>query len=434
MERFLMDQLLAWKKSARRKPLILNGARQVGKTWILREFGKRYFKNVAYINLDHNPRISAQFEAGFDTQRLLRAFEIETGETIEPGKTLIILDEIQECPLALTALKYFCENEPQQAVAVAGSLLGITFHSGSGYPVGKVNTLNLYPLSFREFLSATGNDKLRELIDEGDKEMLNSFAPKLISLLRQYYFVGGMPEAVSTYIHTESIPEVREVQRSILQGYERDMSKHLAGLDIENALELWHSIPVHLGKENKKFIFGQIKEGARAKNYRSVVTWLTQAGLTHKVSRIKKPGIPLAGYQDPLAFKLFLVDVGLLGAMSDLDAASIIDGNAIFTEFKGSLTEQYVCQQLITEGESAAYYWSAENSRGEIDFLVQRSGQVYALEVKAEENLRSRSLRAFSERYPQATRLRRFSLSGFRNQEWMQNVPLYAIGNPQNWG
>lgn len=433
MERFLTKRLAEWKDSTRRKPLVLNGARQVGKTWLLREFGKRYFDNVAYVNLDGNTQMKAQFTAGFDTSRLLRAVEIESGEKIEPGKTLVILDEIQECPLALTALKYFCENEPNQAIAVAGSLLGITFHSGSGYPVGKVNTLDLHPLSFREFLDATGNEALREAVDEGDKVLLHGFASKLISLLRQYYYVGGMPEAVATYLETSDFSAVRQVQHDILQGYERDMSKHLSGFQIDNALELWHSIPVHLGRENKKFIFGQIRQGARAKIYRFAVTWLTQAGLTHTVSRVSKPGIPLAGYADTAAFKLFVVDVGLLGAMSDLDAGSIIDGNSIFTEFKGALTEQYVCQQLICENGGQVYYWSAENSRGEIDFLTQQGGKVYAIEVKAEENLRSRSLRSFSERYPDAARSRRFSLSDFRDQDWMRNIPLYAIGNPKTW-
>ncbi|EFN92248.1 ATP-binding protein [Mobiluncus mulieris] len=433
MERFLMGHLVEWKDSVRRKPLVVNGARQVGKTWLLQEFGKRHFGNVAYVNLDRNVRMKSQFEAGFDTKRLLRAIEIESGQHIVPGKTLVILDEIQDCPLALTALKYFCENEPNQAIAVAGSLLGITFHSGSGYPVGKVNTLDLHPLSFREFLDATNNRALRELVDESDEVLLRGFASKLVSLLRQYYFVGGMPEAVATYLETTDFGQVRQVQHDILQGYERDMSKHLNGFQIDNALDLWHSIPAHLGRENKKFIFGQIREGARAKSYRFAVTWLTQAGLTHRVSRVKKPGIPLAGYADTAAFKLFLVDVGLLGAMSDLDASSIIDGNRVFTEFKGALTEQFVCQELICENGEQVYYWSAENSRGEIDFLTQQGSKVYAIEVKAEENLRSRSLRAFSERYPQASQARRFSLSDFRDQDWMRNIPLYAIGNPQIW-
>lgn len=432
MERFLMDDLVGWKNSVRRKPLVLNGARQVGKTWLLMEFGARHFESVAYVNLDNNLGLASQFDVGYDLPRILLMIQAESGQRVIPGKTLVVLDEVQECPKALTSLKYFCENAPELAVAAAGSLLGITFHEGTGYPVGKVDMLDLHPLSFREFLDATGNPMLREVIDSGDKQLLGSLAAKFRELLKQYYFVGGMPEAVATFVESADLSAVRAVQEGVLFGYERDISRHLGVAGAERALSAWRSLPAHLGQENKKFIFGHIGEGARARDYRSAITWLTQAGIATRVPRVSKPGVPLSAYADESAFKLFSLDVGLLCALSRLDASSIVDGNALFTEFRGALTEQYVCQQLVSDCNLSPCYWSTENSRGEVDFLVQRGGRVYPIEVKAEENLRSKSLRAFSGRYP-GTVPRRFSLSGFCDQGWMRNVPLYAIGNSGSW-
>ena len=432
MERFLMDDLVGWKNSARRKPLVLNGARQVGKTWLLMEFGARHFESVAYVNLDNNLGLASQFDVGYDLPRILLMIQAESGQRVIPGKTLVVLDEVQECPKALTSLKYFCENAPELAVAAAGSLLGITFHEGTGYPVGKVDMLDLHPLSFREFLDATGNPMLREVVDSGDKQLLGSLVAKFRELLKQYYFVGGMPEAVATFVESADLSAVRAVQEGVLFGYERDISKHLGAAGAERALSAWRSLPAHLGQENKKFVFGHIGEGARARDYRSAITWLTQAGIATRVPRVSKPGVPLSAYADESAFKLFSLDVGLLCALSRLDASSIVDGNALFTEFRGALTEQYVCQQLVSDCNLSPCYWSAENSRGEVDFLVQRGGRVYPIEVKAEENLRSKSLRAFSGRYP-GTVPRRFSLSGFCDQGWMRNVPLYAIGNSGSW-
>lgn len=432
MERFLMDDLVGWKNSVRRKPLVLNGARQVGKTWLLMEFGARHFESVAYVNLDNNLGLASQFDVGYDLPRILLMIQAESGQRVIPGKTLVVLDEVQECPKALTSLKYFCENAPELAVAAAGSLLGITFHEGTGYPVGKVDMLDLHPLSFREFLDATGNPMLREVVDSGDKQLLGSLAAKFRELLKQYYFVGGMPEAVATFVESADLSAVRAVQEGVLFGYERDISKHLGAAGAERALSVWRSLPAHLGQENKKFVFGHIGEGARARDYRSAITWLTQAGIATRVPRVSKPGVPLSAYADESAFKLFSLDVGLLCALSRLDASSIVDGNALFTEFRGALTEQYVCQQLVSDCNLSPCYWSAENSRGEVDFLVQRGGRVYPIEVKAEENLRSKSLRAFSGRYP-GTVPRRFSLSGFCDQGWMRNVPLYAIGNSGSW-
>ena len=432
MERFLMDDLVGWKNSVRRKPLVLNGARQVGKTWLLMEFGARHFESVAYVNLDNNLGLASQFDVGYDLPRILLMIQAESGQRVIPGKTLVVLDEVQECPKALTSLKYFCENAPELAVVAAGSLLGITFHEGTGYPVGKVDMLDLHPLSFREFLDATGNPMLREVVDSGDKQLLGSLAAKFRELLKQYYFVGGMPEAVATFVESADLSAVRAVQEGVLFGYERDISKHLGAAGAERALSAWRSLPAHLGQENKKFVFGHIGEGVRARDYRSAITWLTQAGIATRVPRVSKPGVPLSAYADESAFKLFSLDVGLLCALSRLDASSIVDGNALFTEFRGALTEQYVCQQLVSDCNLSPCYWSAENSRGEVDFLVQRGGRVYPIEVKAEENLRSKSLRAFSGRYP-GTVPRRFSLSGFCDQGWMRNVPLYAIGNSGSW-
>ncbi|OUO58560.1 ATPase [Collinsella sp. An271] len=433
MDRFLMNELIAWKNRPRRKPLILNGARQVGKTWLLKEFGKRHFDNVAYVNLDDNPSMREQFELGYDVPRIISAIQFDTGQAVSEGGTLIILDEIQACPKALTSLKYFCENASGYAVAAAGSLLGITVHEGSGYPVGKVNTLDLHPLHFREYLVATGNQNLCDLIDSGNVDLINSFSSKLIPFLRQYYYVGGMPEAVSAFLDRGLLKDAREVQLEILQGYERDISKHLSRTESEYALAAWRSIPSHLGRENKKFVFSHIASGARARNYQAGITWLTQAGITTLVRRISKPGIPLCPYADDTAFKLFLVDVGLLGAMAGLDKETVVGGSEIFEEFKGSLTEQYVCQQLVSDCGLVPYYWSAENSSGEVDFLVQRSNSVYAIEVKAEENLRAKSLRAFKGAHPEIRSVR-FSLSGYREQDWMRNVPLYAMSNAGLWG
>lgn len=426
MRRFLMDELVEWKNGKKRKPLILNGARQVGKTWLLKEFGRLHFENVAYVSFDNNPALASQFEADFDISRLLLMLQAESGEAIKANQTLIILDEIQECPKALTSLKYFNEEAPDYAIAAAGSLLGLTIHSGTGYPVGKVRELDLYPLSFQEFLVATGNEMLQETLKAGDEQVLNSLSTRFEALLRQYYLTGGMPEVVQSYVDEEDFRVVRAIQKGILLGYERDISKHLSVREAEYVLSAWRSIPSHLGQENKKFIFGHIKEGARAKDYRSAITWLSQSGIAVKVPRISKPGIPLSAYADESAFKLFVLDVGLLGAMTEIDPRTIVEGNRIYTEFKGTFTEQYVCQQLLSECSLHPFYWSADNSRGEIDFIVQEGGRVFPIEVKAEENLRAKSLRSFCEKYPEMQAMR-LSLSGFRDEGWMQNIPLWGI-------
>ena len=433
MERFLMRALLQWKNSPRRKPLILNGARQVGKTWLLKEFGRLHFGKIAYLSLDNDAVARSFFERGFDMGRIIADLSLHTGVQITPGDTLIVIDEIQSCPLAITSLKYFCEDAPAYAVAAAGSLLGLSAHEGSGYPVGKVNGFDLHPLSFREFLDATGNAMLGELLDSGDTGRMSSFAPKATELLRKYCVVGGMPAAVDAYARGAELSEVRNIQADILDGYQRDFAKHAPYRLLPRMMEVWESIPSHLSQENRKFVFGHIRKGARAKDYEETLTWFAQAGLVTRVRRISKPGLPLCPYADDNAFKLFLLDVGLLGAMSGLELSTVVSGNAVFSEFKGALTEQYVCQQLVSECGLTPYYWSAENSSGEIDFLVQDSNRIVAIEVKAEENLRARSLRFFKDKHPDVCALR-FSMSGFREQDWMRNIPLYAMGNQQLWG
>jgi len=431
MERQLMKQLIEWKDSPGRKPLILNGARQVGKTWLLKEFGRTCFTNVAYVSLDNDSLAASFFDADFNISRIIDALSLELDIDIEPEKTLIVLDEIQACPKAISSLKYFCEDAQEYFVAAAGSLLGISATESSGFPVGKVNMLNLHPLSFPEFLKATGNERYFDLINSGDESAINPFGDTLTTLLKQYYVAGGMPEAVNAFLGDGDLRSARSVQEEILAGYIRDFTKHIPTRLLPRTMLVWDSIPKHLSKENKKFVFGQVRQGARAANFEESLIWLEQAGLIYNVNRVSKPGIPLAAYKELGIFKTFMVDVGLLGAMSGLELEAILEGNRIFTEFKGALTEQYVCQEFMAAG-LVPYYWSAENSRGEIDFLIQAESAAYPIEVKAEENLRSKSLRAFNERY-EGVRPRRFSLSGFRDQGWMQNIPLYAIGNLDAW-
>ena len=432
MKRYAMDDLVRWKNSARRKPLILNGARQVGKTWLLREFGSKHFEKCAYVSLDSNSAAAALFDTDFNISRIVNGLSLLTGVRIEPRTTLLILDEIQSVPKAITSLKYFCEDLPELAVAAAGSLLGVSANEGTGYPVGKVDTLDLYPLHFREFLDATGDELLCDLINGGDSASINAFRDRAALALKRYCVVGGMPAVVDSYAENGDLQYVRAMQEQIIEDYERDFAKHVPPRLYPRMLEVWHSIPAHLSQENKKFVFGRVREGARAKDFEEALIWLAQAGLICRASRVSKPGMPLSAYVDHKAFKVFLLDVGLLGAMSGLDHASIADGNVMFTEFKGALAEQFVCQQLVGDCGMTPYYWSAENSRGELDFLTQSNGATYAIEVKAEENLQAKSLRAFKDKHPDV-RARRFSSSGYREQEWMTNVPLFAIGNIELW-
>lgn len=430
MERLMMDRLAAWKNKKRRKPLIIRGARQVGKTWLMREFGKRYFEQTVYISFDNNERMKHVFEMDYDITRILSSIKIESGQKIEPEKTLLIFDEIQEVPKALSALKYFCENAPEYPIVAAGSLLGVALHGGTSFPVGKVDFLTLYPLNFQEFVLACGERDLASLLEQPDYEMINVFSGKYTELLRRYYYVGGMPEAVQTYIDTDDMGEVRDIQSQLLSYYANDFSKHAPLQTIPRIRMVWDSVPMQLAKENRKFIYGMIREGARAKDFELAIQWLLDCGLIHHGYRVRKPGLPLISYMEMNSFKLYLLDVGLLAAMGSLDARTLLEGNRIFQEFKGALTEQFVAQELTAAGMEL-YYYSSENSSGEIDFIVQRGGQVIPVEVKAEENLQAKSLREFCKKYHPETAVRT-SMSGYRQQDWMTNVPLYALAGYLN--
>ncbi|HET7360776.1 MAG TPA: ATP-binding protein [Salinimicrobium sp.] len=430
MKRKEWDYLLSWKISKTRKPLIVRGARQVGKTWLLREFGKKQYEQMAYLNFESSAALKDLFQQDFNIERILLGIQIETGIKVEPENTLIVLDEIQEAPKALTSLKYFRENAPEYHIVSAGSLLGVALNRETSFPVGKVDFLDLYPLTYPEFLEAMGEKQLVELLEKEDWHLIKSFNAKYKQLLRQYFYIGGMPEVVFSFSQNKDFTEARDIQRTILAAYEQDFSKHAPNSIVPRIRMLWNSIPAQLAKENKKFIYGALRKGARAKDYELALTWLKDCGLIHQVFNVAKPAIPLKAYEDHKSFKLFIVDVGLLSAMTNLDARTLLVGNSIFQEFKGSLTEQYVLQQLAVQKNTDIYYWSSEKARTEIDFLLQISGQVIPLEVKAEENLQAKSLRFFSKTYnpPKAIRA---SMSDYREESWMYNIPLYAISSIQ---
>ena len=428
MKRSAMQYLKKWKAKDNRKPLVIRGARQVGKTWLMKEFGKKEYQQTAYVNFEGNKRLKSLFAGDFDIRRIITALQIETGIPIHAENTLIIFDEIQEAEGALTSLKYFQENAPQYHIIAAGSLLGVALHQKTSFPVGKVEFLELYPLSYFEFLSAMGEQSLLDLLNSNDWPLIKSFKEKYIHYLRQYYFIGGMPEAVLSFKNHNDFQEVRAIQKQILSAYEQDFSKHAPYSIVPRIRMLWNAIPAQLAKENKKFIYKVVKPGARAKEYELALSWLIDCGLIYKVTRALKPGIPLKAYEDNQAFKLFVVDTGLLAAMGDIDAKTLLEGNRIFEEFKGALTEQYVLQQLKTVSGLAIYYWSAERSSAEIDFLVQYAGAVVPIEVKAEENLQAKSLKAFYQKYSPSQAIRT-SMSDYREESWLTNIPLYAIGN-----
>ncbi|GAB6172639.1 ATP-binding protein [Paradesulfitobacterium aromaticivorans] len=427
MFRNAMKDLIEWKASAHRKPLIIRGARQVGKTWLMKEFGKAQYKKCAYINFDHNARMESLFSSDLDLNRIITALQIEAGVTIEADNTLIVFDEVQEVPRALTSLKYFYENAPQYHVVAAGSLLGVALHPGTSFPVGKVDFMNLYPLDFLEFMNATtGNENLTQLLKDREFSLITSFKGKYIDLLKQYYYIGGMPEAVSTFIYTQDYTKMREVQNRLLMAYEQDFSKHAPNETVPRIRMLWNSVPAQLAKENRKFIYGLIRQGARAREYELAMQWLLDCGLIYKVHRVTKPDMPLMAYQDFNAFKLFILDVGLLAAMSGLDLKALLEGNRIFAEFKGALTEQYVLQQLVASREITPFYWSAEKGTAEIDFIFQSGTDIIPIEVKASENLQAKSLKSYCQKYQPRVALRS-SMSDYRKEEWLTNVPLYAI-------
>lgn len=426
MYRIAMEKLYRWKVSRRRKPLLIQGARQVGKTWLMKEFGRAAYRDMVYINFDSNSRMAELFASDLNTDRLIMGIELYAGKKIDPDSTLLIFDEVQEVPRALSSLKYFYENAPQYHIICAGSLLGIALHEGTSFPVGKVDFLELYPLSFREFLMAVTGTQFTKLLDSQDYKMITSFKQTYIEALKQYYFIGGMPEAVKNFTEERDFYEVREVQKRILAAYEQDFSKH-APLEIVPKIRMvWNSIPSQLAKENKKFLYGLVREGGRAKEYETAIMWLCDCGLVYKIERVKGGGIPLKAYVDQKAFKLFVVDVGLLGCMTGLSPKILLDGKDLFKEFKGALTEQYVCQQLKTLENLSIYYYTNDRGSCEVDFVVDTGERTVPVEVKAEVNLKAKSLKTYYEKYQPEISIRT-SMADYRPEEWLMNLPLYAI-------
>lgn len=426
MYRIAIEKLYKWKESRRRKPLIIEGARQVGKTWLMKEFGSKAYADTVYINFDSNSRMAELFASDLNTDRLIMGLELYAGHKIDPQNTLLIFDEVQEVPRALSSLKYFYENAPQYHIICAGSLLGIALHGGTSFPVGKVDFLRLYPLSFKEFLMATGSERFAQLLDKRDFEMITAFKQTYIDALKHYYFVGGMPEAVVSFAENKDFNEVRDIQKRILDAYEQDFSKHAPYEIVPKIRMVWNSIPSQLAKENKKFIYGLVREGGRAKDYETAILWLTDCGLVHKVSRVNAAGIPLKAYEDLRAFKLFVVDVGLLGCMTGLRQRTLLDGNELFTEFKGALTEQYVCQQLKTIDDLGVYYYTNDRGSCEIDFVIDTGEHIIPVEVKAEVNLKAKSLRAYKEKFEPEVSVRT-SMADYKKEDWLLNLPLYAV-------
>lgn len=428
MKREVYNHLIQWKLSPHRKPLIMYGARQVGKTYILKEFGNHEFKNMVYVNCYKNDIVAQLFNEDTDVDRLILGLSAIARQTIVPGETLIFLDEIQEIPPILSSLKYFCENKPELHVVVAGSLLGVMNMKGESFPVGKVDIIHLYPMTYEEFLLANGEAPLLQILKSNDYTLINTFAPKLIDYLRSYYFVGGMPEAVQHFTLNHNLAEVRNIQQNILTAYEADISKHTEE-QTQRVRMVWQSIPAQLARENKKFIYGAVRKGARAKDFEIAIQWLIDAGLVHKVERTRDAKVPLKFYADMDAFKLYLLDVGLLGALTQTPASQIIIGNNVFSEYKGAFTENFVLQQLKSFDSLPIYYYSKDNSTQEVDFVVQANSRILPIEVKAEDNVKSKSLHAFICKDFASYHLKgvRFSMLSFQSQEWMENIPLYAI-------
>jgi predicted AAA+ superfamily ATPase len=425
VERRLLEKLVEWKVSANRKPLIIQGARQVGKTWLMKTFGEKEFKQVVYLNFESSERLRNMFVADFNIQRILSVIEIESKQKIDTKNCLLIFDEIQEAEKGLTSLKYFYEQAPEFYIVAAGSLLGISLQKNNSFPVGKVDFFQLFPLSFMEFLENTGEEMLATQVSKKNWDVVSSFHEKLVEKLRLYYFIGGMPEAVANYIEYNNLETVRTIQQKIIIGYENDFAKHAPNEIVLRIKMIWHSLISQLSKENRKFIYGQIKKGARAKDFEAAINWLTDAGLVLKVNRIDKPTLPLNAYADFDAFKLFLLDIGLLNAIGNVDQKILLEKNNILTEFKGALTEQFVCQQLKIKKE--IYYWSVANSSAEIDFILQDKNEIIPIEVKAEENLKAKSLKVYVEKFSPKKAIRT-SMNKYRVENWLTNIPLYAIG------
>lgn len=427
MRREIYSKLLSWKNDSNRKPLIITGARQVGKTWIMREFGKNEYDDVVYINCDNESRIEKLLSDDYNIDRILLGLQAISGVNIKKEKTLIIFDEIQQISRGLHLLKYFCEDAPAYHVMVAGSLLGITLNQGTSFPVGKVDMIDMHPMNFNEFLDAIGQEHLRKILDTRDWQLIDSLSSMFIEYLRQYYYVGGMPEAVDSYCKYKDLAQVRSIQSNILKAYRNDISKHTTKAESVKIGQVLDSLPSQLAKENKKFIYGVVKNGARASEYELAIQWLIDAGIVHKVNRIKEPKMPIKFYEDISAFKLFLLDLGLFACMCDVPAAEMLIGNNVFVEYKGAFAEQYVLQQLVCQNLKP-YYWSSDRTPSEIDFVIQTDGKIIPIEVKAEVNVRARSLRQFINDNPEL-KAYRFSMLGYADQDWMINVPLYSISS-----
>ncbi|MBD5404092.1 MAG: DUF4143 domain-containing protein [Treponemataceae bacterium] len=434
MYRTLIEDLKEWKNSKHRKPLILQGARQTGKTWLMKEFGRTEYKNTAYLFCQENPGLEALFNAPFDKERLLNGFQLICGFKIEPEETLIIIDEIQDIPKAITSLKFFYEQASEYHIICAGSLLGVSLHKDVSFPVGKVNFLNLYPLSFTEFLLAVGKEQQANLINDlkQDPQILKAFSSEFTEYLKYYFYIGGMPEVVSTWIETKDFSEVRRVQKELLETYANDVSKHTSSEMANKIKQVWDSVPSQLAKENKKFLYSVVKESARAREYENAINWLKNAGLLVKIHRVNKPGLPAKAYEDLDSFKIFIIDTGLLCSMTNLSAKALLEGNTLFTEFKGALTEQYVCQQMLSELKVEPFYWSAKDSTAEIDFIFQNDDEIVPVEVKAEINLQAKSFKVYRDTYNPKTAFR-FSLSEFIDHGILKDIPLYDLPFVRKW-
>ena len=426
MQRAILQKFIEWKSFSDRKPLIVNGARQVGKTWLLREFARTEYAKEAYIICRKNDIVRQIFTQDFDVNRILRALRALSGVDITPGDTLIVLDEVQDVPEVLEALKYFCEEAPEYHIAVAGSLLGISLHNGVSYPVGKVNEINVYPMNFEEFVLAKGETEVFKLIVNRDYMTMNLIHEKMVDLLRQYYYVGGMPEAVKKYVESDSLIEVRRIQKEILNGYELDLSKHAPKEQVPRIRMVWKSIPSQLFKDNKKFIYGALRKGARANDFEIAIQWLVDSGLVYKVPKCTKPSLPLDVYEDLSSFKLYMLDVGLLGAMVNTEPVQVLINNNVFVEYKGGMTEQYVLQQMKSHGVSPIYYHKTDDSRLELDFVIQYNAKLLPIEVKAEGNVRANSLTALLAKNPDLKAVR-FSMLPYKEQGQLECLPLYAV-------
>ena len=425
MKRYLIDKLVEWKNNEDRKPLILSGARQVGKTWLMMEFGKKYYKNIAYITFNNN-RFKKVFEDDYDIKRIISNIEIETNISVDIHDTLIVFDEIQECPKALESLKYFCENAKEYNIIAAGSLLGVFLHENISFPVGKVDEITLYPMNYFEFLEACGEDKLCSELLNKNLNIIGDFKEKYIDLLKKYYYVGGMPEVVNEFVKNKNYDKVREKQNAILNQYVNDFSKHIKGIELGRVNQIWNSIPSQLLKENKKFIFNNIKNGARYKEFDIAIEWLRKSGLIYVINRITAPKIPLKSYAEVSTFKIFLVDVGLLSALSEIDIKTLLDGNNIFVEFKGALAEQYVVEQLISMYNKNLFYFISDNNYYEIDFLMSINNEILPIEVKSGYNTKSKSLKYFIEKY-NSKYAYKLSLNDYNAIDKIRNIPLYAL-------